>query len=119
MVNVQDQNVKDESYLRLINYCQKHNKLILDNTRINMKIKENFPFLKININLGFLAKHLTFNYEGPILLEDDLEATQDLMKLQELLTKVTKKYQKYKLKYAQSKNDSITEMPFSETSLKP
>ena len=119
LVNVQDQNVKDESYLRLINYCQKHNKLILDNTRINMKIKENFPFLKININLGFLAKHLTFNYEGPILLEDDLEATQDLMKLQELLTKVTKKYQKYKLKYAQSKNDSITEMPFSETSLKP
>lgn len=116
LVNVNEQNVKDESYLKLINYCQKHNKLILDNTRINMKIKENFPYLKININLGFLAKHLTFNYEGPILLEDDLESTQELMKMEENLRKVTKKYQKYKLKYSQSKKDTSTELPLSETS---
>ena len=118
LVNVNEQNVKDESYLKLINYCQKHNKLILDNTRINMKIKENFPYLKININLGFLAKHLTFNYEGPILLEDDLESTQELMKMEETLRKVTKKYQKYKLKYSQSKKDTTTELPLSETSNK-
>jgi hypothetical protein len=118
LVNVNEQNVKDESYLKLINYCQKHNKLILDNTRINMKIKENFPYLKININLGFLAKHLTFNYEGPILLEDDLETTQELMKMEENLRNVTKKYQKYKLKYSQSKKDTSTELPLSETSIK-
>ena len=118
LVNVNEQNVKDESYLKLINYCQKHNKLILDNTRINMKIKENFPYLKININLGFLAKHLTFNYEGPILLEDDLESTQELMKMEENLRKITKKYQKYKLKYSQSKKDTSTELPLSETSNK-
>jgi hypothetical protein len=118
LVNVNEQNVKDESYLKLINYCQKHNKLILDNTRINMKIKENFPYLKININLGFLAKHLTFNYEGPILLEDDLESTQELMKMEENLRKITKKYQKYKLKYSQSKKDTTTELPLSETSNK-
>lgn len=116
LVNVNEQNVKDESYLKLINYCQKHNKLILDNTRINMKIKENFPYLKININLGFLAKHLTFNYEGPIILEDDLESTQELMKMEENLRKVTKKYQKYKLKYSQSKKNTSTELPLSETS---
>ena len=118
LINFNEQNVKDESYLKLINYCQKHNKLILDNTRINMKIKENFPYLKININLGFLAKHLTFNYEGPILLEDDLESTQELMKMEENLRKVTKKYQKYKLKYSQSKKDTSTELPLSETSNK-
>jgi len=118
LVNVNEQNVKDESYLKLVNYCQKHNKLILDNTRINMKIKENFPYLKININLGFLAKHLTFNYEAPILLEDDLESTQELMKMEENLRKITKKYQKYKLKYSQSKKDTTTELPLSETSNK-
>ena len=118
LVNVNEQNVKDESYLRLINYCQKHNKLILDNTRINMKIKENFPYLKININLVFLAKHVSFNFEGPILLEDDLESTQELMKMEENLRKITKKYQKYKLKYLQSKKDTTTELPLSETSNK-
>ena len=118
LVNVTEQNIKDTSYLKLINYCQKNNKLILDNTRINMKIKENFPYLKININLGFLAKHLTFNYESPIIFEDDLESTQELIKMEEVLKKVTKKYQKYKLKYSQSKKDTTSELPLSETSNK-
>lgn len=118
LVNVTEQNIKDTSYLKLINYCQKNNKLILDNTRINMKIKEHFPYLKININLGFLAKHLTFNYESPIIFEDDLESTQELIKMEEVLKKVTKKYQKYKLKYSQSKKDTTSELPLSETSNK-
>jgi hypothetical protein len=116
LINLNDQNLKNENYLKFVNYCQKHNKLILDNTRINLKIKENFPFLKFNINLGFLAKHLTFNKDNSINLEDDLEKTQELVKIEELLRKVTKKYYKYKIKYNNSKKDNPTELPLSVTS---
>jgi len=114
LINVNEQNLKDDSYLKFISYSQKYFNLILDNTRVNLKIKENFPFLKVNLNLGFLAKHLTFNKEGSINLEEDLEKTQDLIKLEEELKRITKKYQKYKMKYAQIKKNG-TELPFSMT----
>jgi hypothetical protein len=117
LTNITEQNVKNESYIKFLSYCQKHPKLILDNTRINMKIKENFPFLKININLGFLAKHLTFSNEAIIVLDDDLEKTQDLIKVEEMLRKVTKKYFKYKNKYVNSKKIDATELPLSATSV--
>jgi len=114
LVNIKEQNIKNESYMKFINYCQKHNKLILDNTRINLKIKENFGFLKTNINLGFLARHLTFGLR--IDLDYELEKTQDLINIEELLRKVVKKYHKYKVKYVQSKKTNATEMPLSVTS---
>lgn len=116
LINLKEQNLKNDEYLKFVNYCQKHNKLILDNTRINLKIKENFPFLKLNLNLGFLAKHLTFNKDNSINLDDDLEKTQELVKMEELLRKVTKKYYKYKIKYTNSKKDNPTELPLSVTS---
>jgi hypothetical protein len=119
LINIKDQNIKDESYLKFINFSQKHNKLILDNTRINLKIKENFPFLKTNINLGFLAKHLTFNKEGSIDFEEENDVnTQDMINIEEELRKFKKKYQKYKMKYLQSKQDEDNEFPLSETSIK-
>jgi len=117
LVNITEQNLKVESYQQFINYSQKYSKLILDNTRINFKIKENFSFLKVNLNLGFLAKHLIFNKDGSILLEDDLEKTQELMKMEEELRRITKKYYKYKTKYSQSKKIDGTEYPLSNTSL--
>jgi hypothetical protein len=82
-----------------------------------MKIKENFPFLKININLGFLAKHLTFSNDAIIVLDDDLEKTQDLIKVEEMLRKVTKKYFKYKNKYVNAKKIDASELPLSATSV--
>jgi len=117
LVNITEQNLKVESYQQFINYSQKYGKLILDNTRINLKIKENFSFLKVNLNLGFLAKHLIFNKDGSILLEDDLEKTQELMKMEEELRRITKKYYKYKTKYSQSKKVDGTEYPLSNTSM--
>ena len=116
LINIKEQNLKNDSYMKFINYCQKYNKLILDNTRINLKVKENFTFLKINMNLGFLAKHLTYNKEGSINFEDDLEKTQDLIKVEEMLRKITNKYYKYKIKYSQSKKSNATEYPLSATS---
>ena len=116
LINIKEQNLKNDTYMKFINYCQKYNKLILDNTRINLKVKENFTFLKINMNLGFLAKHLTYNKEGSINFEDDLEKTQDLIKIEEMLRKITNKYYKYKIKYNQSKKSNPTEYPLSATS---
>ena len=42
-------------------------------------------------------------FDSYMLLEEDLEKTQDLIKLEEELKRITKKYQKYKLK---AMNDS-------------
>ena len=118
LINISEQNLKNETYLKFINYSQKHNKLILDNMRINLKIKENFSFLKINLNLGFLAKHLTYTQTEDILLEDDLDKTQNLIKIEEELRRITKKYYKYKTKYTQTKKIDATEYPLSVTSMK-
>ena len=118
LFSITEQNIKEKTYIDFLEFCNIHNKLVLDSNRINIKIRECFPHLKTNINLGFLAKHLTFNYESPIIFEDDLESTQELIKMEEVLKKVTKKYQKYKLKYSQSKKDTTSELPLSETSTK-
>lgn len=117
LTTIPEQNLKNDIYLKFINYSQKYNKLILDNTRINLKIKENFSFLKINLNLGFLAKHLTYNQGESLNLDFDLEKTQDLIKVEEELRRITKKYYKYKTKYSQSKKVDATEYPLSETSI--
>ena len=117
LTTIPEQNLKNDIYLKFINYSQKYNKLILDNTRINLKIKENFSFLKVNLNLGFLAKHLTYNQGESLNLDFDLEKTQDLIKVEEELRRITKKYYKYKTKYSQSKKVDATEYPLSETSI--
>ena len=117
LTTISEQNLKNDIYLKFINYSQKYNKLILDNTRINLKIKETFSFLKINLNLGFLAKHLTYNQGESLNLDFDLEKTQDLIKVEEELRRITKKYYKYKIKYSQSKKVVATEYPLSETSI--
>ena len=88
LTTIPEQNLKNDIYLKFINYSQKYNKLILDNTRINLKIKENFSFLKINLNLGFLAKHLTYNQGESLNLDFDLEKTQDLIKVEEEFVKL-------------------------------
>ena len=60
LFNIKEQNLKEENYNKFISFCNQNNKLILDNNRINLKIKECFN-LKVNLNLGYLAKHLTSN----------------------------------------------------------
>jgi hypothetical protein len=120
--NIEEQNIKETSYITFINYAQKHNKLILDNNRINLKIREYFNYIKCAINLGFLAKHLTFKFND-IKLDDDSDKitesskTQDYFKLKEKIKKLTKKYYKYKTKYIMIKNPEKTEQILSDTTL--
>ena len=84
----------------------------------NIKIKEYFSFLKITLNLGFLAKHLTYNKDISVILDDENE--KDIIKIETQLKKVTQKYYKYKTKYFKvknpNKNQTTTDFPLSITS---
>jgi hypothetical protein len=61
-------------------------------------MKEFFPVLKTNINLGFLAKHLTWDKES-IVFDEKEEKEIEIINLEKKLEKTTKKYHKYKSKY--------------------
>ena len=85
--NIKDQNIKESSYITFVNFAQKHNKLILDNNRINLKVRDYFSYIKCNINLGFLAKHLTFNYNN---IKLEYEPEYPIYKLEEEIKNLTK-----------------------------
>ena len=95
LTNIKEQNIKDSSYIKFLNHCIKNSRLILDNFRINLKIKEYFNFINININLGILAKHLTINKDNVIELNNE----DDTCDLTVQLKEITRKYIKYKAKY--------------------
>ena len=109
LFNINEQNIKDQSYINFITFCNLNNKLILDSNRINFKIKEYFPSLKTNINLGFLAKHLTWDKES-ITFEEIInqDKTPDVLALEMKLHIATKKYYKYKAKYLETKESEIS-----------
>ena len=119
LINIEEQNVKNESYLKFLNICQKNYKLIMDNTRINLKIKEHFNFMKCQLNLGFLAKHLTFNKTEEFNLEEDQpDKNEYTIYLEEQNKKLKQKYFKYKTKYFQVTHPDTNGLPLSETSIK-
>jgi hypothetical protein len=103
LLNIKSQNLKDPTYTSFIDFCKKNEKLILNESRINMKIKEKFKFMKLNLNLGYVAKHLTWDNNSVVIMKDE-ETDLDL---KEQLVKISKKYYKYKGKYIKLKNDTI------------
>jgi hypothetical protein len=118
LFNINEQNLNNNSYKEFIKFCNQHHKIILDSTRINLKIKEYFQNINLNINLGFLAKHLTseneiLTFENPI---------NEVLLLKQELSIINKKYYKYKIKYLQTKSSSLeldihnSDIVFSETS---
>ena len=107
LFNITDQNIKEPTYINFINFCNTHNKLVLDSSRINIKIRECFPNLKTSINLGYLAKHLTWDKES-FSFDEDNEKTEDVLALEIKLHIATKKYYKYKAKYLESKDIDVT-----------
>jgi hypothetical protein len=116
LFNITDQNIKEPSYINFINFCNTHSKLILDANRINIKIRDYFPTLKTNINLGFLAKHLTWDKEIITFDDPKIEKTPDVLNLEMKLHVTTKKYYKYKTKYLGSKNVVASKSWISDTS---
>ena len=126
LFSIEEQNLKDLSYKNFIDFCTTNSKLILDSSRINFKIKEYFTNLKSNINLGFLAKHLTSYNDvvtltnSKINLNKSFASNNDIIELEKKLEKTTRKYIKYKIKYMRYKNIDMTisssKLPMSDTS---
>lgn len=117
LYNIKEQNLKDPTYLEFIKFCSNNNKLILDSNRINIKIKEQFINLKCIINLGFLAKHLTWNVDEITFDDKPNDVEHNIAVLKTKLDLTTKKYYKYKIKYLKTKKPNIN-VNVSETSLK-
>ena len=111
LFNIEEQNIKEPNYMSFIKFCNEHIHLIVESNRININMKEYFPCLKININLGFLAKHLiqnkdTIYLEQPVsndIKENNIKELE--LKLQTALQKYHKYKHKYKNKYIES-NDN-------------
>ena len=115
LYNIKDQNLKEPTYLEFIKFCTNNNKLILDSNRINIKIKEQFINLKCIINLGYLAKHLTWNIDE-ITFDDKSNEIAEIEIVKKKLELTTKKYYKYKVKYLKTKRPNIN-IIVSDTSL--
>lgn len=106
LFNIKDQNIKEPTYIEFINFCSNNSKLILDSSRINLKIREYFSSIQANINLGFLAKQLTYNCDI-ITFNENLDKTNPndmIINLETKIKMITKKYYKYKVKYLNNKN---------------
>jgi hypothetical protein len=103
LLHIEEQNIKDPNYMNFIKFCNEHIHLIIESNRININIRDYFSYLKININLGFLAKHLiqnkdTIHLEQPV--SNDIKELK--LKLQTALQKYYKYKNKYKNKYIES-----------------
>jgi hypothetical protein len=96
LLQIEEQNIKDSNYMNFIKFCNEHIHLIIESNRININIKDYFSYLKININLGFLAKHLIQN-KDTIYLEQPV--SNDIKELELKLQTALQKYYKYKNKY--------------------
>ncbi len=123
LFNINEQNTKETSYINFINFCNLHCKLILESNRVNLKIREYFPNLKTSINLGFLAKHLTWDKESISFDETKQEKNPEVLSLEIKLKNATKKYYKYKAKYLETKdkdvNTTIKNMASDTSSILP
>tara|TARA_B100001093_G_C26847033_1_gene1023340 strand:- start:1295 stop:3478 length:2184 start_codon:yes stop_codon:yes gene_type:complete len=106
--NLDNQNLKDDKYIDLINFSKNKKKLILINSRINLMLKEKFHGIKCQLNLGFFAKHLNSNNFEKIELDDD--ENYEVKKIKNDLKEVTKKYYKYKGKYMKTKTTTSTDI---------
>ena len=103
LLNIEEQNIKDPNYMTFINFCNEHIHLIVESNRININIRDYFSYLKININLGFLAKHLIQNKDTNYLEQPVSNDIKELeLKLQTALQKYYKYKNKYKNKYGES-----------------
>jgi len=107
LFNINEQNIKEISYINFINFCINHSNLIINNNRINLKIKEYFQNLKCSINLGYLVKDL-INYTNNISF-DEINHIDNKNNIEAKLCLAIDKYLKYKGKYLKIKNgDRLT-----------
>ena len=101
------QSMDNNEYIKLINYLQKNIHIILFNDRINIRIKDIFK--NNNLNLGFLAKHINDSIENTsISITDDIITSTENIDMTVEISKITRKYYKYKGRYLKMKFDEIS-----------
>ena len=92
---IKNQSMEDKYYRKLINYIKENNRLILFNDRINIKLKDLFK--NVNINLGYLARDIV-NIETVTIT-----ASSEIDEVTATINKLKRKYYKYKGKYLEMK----------------
>ncbi len=107
---IKNQNIDDDHYKKLLCILKINSKLVLFNDRINIKFKELFK--NININLGFLARDIINEEIIAVSISEDVTDNNSNFSI-DTIHKLKKKYYKYKGKYLEmrisSANDTIKE----------
>jgi hypothetical protein len=101
LINIKEQNLNDFYYSKIILYAIQYPKLLLNNTRINLKINSYFDYLNYNINLGILSKHI-------LLRKDNIikhKAENDIEKSENNIEKSENNIEKYKNDINKAEND--------------
>jgi hypothetical protein len=95
---IQHQSLNDEFYRKLLGVLKMNSSIILFNDRINIKLKDIFK--NININLGYLARDIINEESISVTITDDIDEDNDVY---DTITKLKRKYYKYKGKYLEMK----------------
>ncbi len=97
---IKNQNIEDEYYKKLLYILKMDSKLVLFNDRINIKFKD--IFRNININLGFLARDIVNEEIISVTISEDVNDNNSNFSI-DTVHKLKKKYYKYKGKYLEMK----------------
>jgi len=92
---IQNQNINDEYYKKLLGVLKMNSNIILFNDRINIKLKDIFK--NININLGYLARDIINEETISVTITENVDDTDNI------ISKLKRKYYKYKGKYLEMK----------------
>jgi hypothetical protein len=100
--------MEDEYYKKLLFILKMDTKLVLFNDRINIKFKELFK--NININLGYLARDIVNEEVISVTISEDINTFGNNSTVNiDTIHKLKKKYYKYKGKYLEMRMSSVNE----------
>jgi hypothetical protein len=96
---IKNQNTDDEYYKKLIGILKFDSHLVLFNDRINIKFKDIFK--NININLGYMARDIVNEETISVTISEDINSdiNSNINTNSNIISKLKKKYYKYKGKY--------------------
>jgi hypothetical protein len=95
---IKNQSLQDTYYKKLLYILKQNSKIVLFNDRINIKFKD--VFKNININLGFMARDIVNEESISVSISDDqIINNSDNITIE----KLKRKYYKYKGKYLEIK----------------
>ncbi len=103
---IKNQNIEDEYYKKLLYIFKMDNKLVLFNDRINIKFKDIFK--NININLGYMARDIVNEEIISVTISEDVSDINSSISI-DTIHKLKRKYYKYKGKYLEMKLSSVNE----------